>query len=41
MAFFSISLIKEIHEQPKAVKGTLSPRIRDGRVVLDDIKLSK
>ena len=34
-------MIKEIHEQPKAVKGTLSPRIRDGRVVLDDIKLSK
>ena len=34
-------MIKEIHEQPKAVKGTLSPRIRDGRVVLDDVKLSK
>ena len=34
-------MIKEIHEQPKAVKGTLSPRIRDGRVVLDNIKLSK
>ena len=34
-------MIKEINEQPKAVKGTLSPRIRDGRVVLDDITLSK
>ena len=34
-------MIKEIHEQPKAVKGTVSPRIRDGRVVLDDVKLSK
>ena len=34
-------MIKEIHEQPKAVKGTLSPRIRDGRIVLDDITLSK
>ena len=34
-------MIKEIHEQPKAVRGTISPRIRDGRVVLDDIKLSK
>ncbi|MBQ6159407.1 MAG: glutamine--fructose-6-phosphate transaminase (isomerizing) [Oscillospiraceae bacterium] len=34
-------MIKEIHEQPKAVKGTLSPRIRDGRVVLDDVTLSK
>lgn len=34
-------MIKEIHEQPKAVKGTLSPRIREGRVVLDDINFSK
>ena len=34
-------MLKEIHEQPKAVKGTLSPRIRDERVVLDDIKLTK
>ncbi|MBO4419182.1 MAG: glutamine--fructose-6-phosphate transaminase (isomerizing) [Oscillospiraceae bacterium] len=34
-------MLKEIHEEPKAVKGTLSPRIRDGRVVLDDITLSK
>ena len=34
-------MIKEIHEEPKAVRGTLSPRIRDGRVVLDDIDLSK
>ena len=34
-------MLKEIHEQPKAVKGTISPRIRDGRVVLDDITLSK
>ena len=34
-------MIKEIHEQPKAVKGTLSPRIRDGRVVLDDVTLTK
>ena len=34
-------MIKEIHEEPKAVRGTLSPRIRDGRVVLDDIELTK
>lgn len=38
---FDHFMIKEIHEQPKAVKGTVSPRIRDGRVVLDDVKLSK
>ena len=34
-------MLKEIHEEPKAVKGTLSPRIRDGRIVLDDISLTK
>ena len=34
-------MIKAIHEEPKAVRGTLSPRIRDGRVVLDEIDLSK
>lgn len=34
-------MIKEIHEQPKAVKGTISPRIRDGRVVLDDVNLTR
>ena len=34
-------MIKEINEQPKAVRGTISPRIRDGRVVLDDVKLTR
>ena len=34
-------MFKEIMEQPKALKDTINPRIRDGRVVLDDIKLSK
>lgn len=34
-------MIKEIHEQPKALRGTISPRIKDGEVVLDDINLSK
>jgi glucosamine--fructose-6-phosphate aminotransferase (isomerizing) len=34
-------MFKEILEQPKAVKDTISPRIRDGRVVLDDVKLTK
>lgn len=32
-------MIKEIMEQPEAVRKTLSPRIKNGRVVLDDINL--
>ena len=34
-------MIKEIHEQPKALANTISPRIRDGRIVLDDITLNR
>lgn len=35
-------MIKEIHEQPKAIKDTLSPRLEDNnRIKLDNIKLSK
>ncbi|MCI8811036.1 MAG: glutamine--fructose-6-phosphate transaminase (isomerizing) [Oscillibacter sp.] len=33
-------MFKEILEQPEAVRKTVSPRIRDGRVVLDDITLT-
>jgi len=33
-------MFKEIMEQPKAINDTVMPRIRDGEVVLDDIKLS-
>ncbi len=33
-------MIKEIFEQPEAVAKTIQPRIRDGRVVLDDLDLS-
>lgn len=33
-------MMKEIHEQPKALRDTISPRIRDGRVVLDEISLT-
>ncbi len=33
-------MFKEILEQPEAVRRTLSPRIRDGRVVLDDLDLT-
>ena len=33
-------MIKEIMEQPEAVRKTISPRIRDGRIVLDDWHLT-
>ncbi len=33
-------MMKEIMEQPKAVHDTVFPRIRNGRVVLDEIKLT-
>lgn len=33
-------MLKEIFEQPKTVRDTVSPRIRDGKVVLDNIELS-
>ena len=34
-------MLKEIYEQPKAVHGTVSPRIKDGKIVLDDLHLTK
>ncbi len=34
-------MLKEIFEQPEAIRKTISPRIRDGRVVLDDLHLSE
>lgn len=34
-------MIKEIDEQPKALEATISPRIKDGRIVLDDVKLTE
>ncbi|WP_202709971.1 glutamine--fructose-6-phosphate transaminase (isomerizing) [Sporosalibacterium faouarense] len=35
-------MIKEIHEQPKAIRDTLSPRLsNDNTIKLDDIKLTK
>ena len=33
-------MFKEILEQPEAIRKTISPRIRDGRIVLDDITLT-
>lgn len=34
-------MLKEIIEQPGAVEATISPRIRNGEVVLDDVKFSE
>lgn len=34
-------MFKEIMEQPRAISETVSPRIKNGRVVLDDIDLTK
>ncbi|SDK90620.1 glutamine--fructose-6-phosphate transaminase (isomerizing) [Natronincola ferrireducens] len=35
-------MLKEIYEQPKAIKETLSPRVdKENHIVLDDIKLTK
>ena len=33
-------MIKEIEEQPKALRETISPRIKDGNIVLDDVSLT-
>lgn len=34
-------MLKEIMEQPEAIRKTVSSRIRDGRVVLDNVKLTQ
>ena len=34
-------MFKEIMEQPKAIRDTIFPRIRDGKIVLDDITLTR
>ena len=34
-------MFKEIMEQPKAIRDTISPRLRDGKVVLDDVTVTK
>ncbi len=33
-------MLKEINEQPKAVHGTVSPRMKNGEIVLDDLDIS-
>ena len=37
---FDHFMLKEIYEQPKALRDTISPRIRDGKVILDTVELS-
>ncbi|EEQ58049.1 glutamine--fructose-6-phosphate transaminase (isomerizing) [Lachnoclostridium pacaense] len=37
---FEHFMLKEIHEQPKAVRDTLSPRIKDKQIVLDELKMT-
>lgn len=33
-------MMKEIEEQPTAIRDTISPRIKDGKIILDDISLT-
>ena len=33
-------MLKEIMEQPKAIQDTISPRIQNGRIVLDEMNLT-
>lgn len=33
-------MMKEMEEQPKAIRDTISPRIKNGKIVLDDISLT-
>ena len=40
-ALYEHFMMKEICEQPEALRKTISPRIRDGKIVLDDITLTK
>lgn len=34
-------MLKEIHEQPKAIRDTISPRIKDNDIVLDELGLGE
>lgn len=34
-------MFKEIMEQPKAIRDTITPRLREGRVVLDDLTITR
>lgn len=34
-------MLKEINEQPKAVRDTLNPRIKDGKIVIDELGMTE
>jgi glucosamine--fructose-6-phosphate aminotransferase (isomerizing) len=34
-------MLKEIHEQPKAVRDTINPRIRDNDIVIDELNMTE
>lgn len=34
-------MMKEIHEEPEAIRATVSPHIRNGKIMLDDFPLTK
>ena len=34
-------MLKEIYEQPKAVENTISPRIKDGKICIDELNMSE
>ncbi|WP_346698157.1 glutamine--fructose-6-phosphate transaminase (isomerizing) [Catenibacillus scindens] len=34
-------MMKEIHEQPKAVRDTIHPRVKDGKIVIDELHMSE
>lgn len=34
-------MLKEIYEQPKAVESTISPRIKDGKIIIDELNMTR
>ena len=34
-------MLKEIYEQPKAVRDTISPRVKDNKIVIDELNMSE
>ena len=37
---FAHFMLKEIYEQPKAVADTISPRIKDNEIVIEELKMT-
>ncbi|MDR1017185.1 MAG: glutamine--fructose-6-phosphate transaminase (isomerizing) [Lachnospiraceae bacterium] len=38
---YEFFMLKEINEQPKAIKDTFSPRIKDGKIVIEELLMSE